>query len=60
VTYETGRIVLSAPTPGAMLTPGRNGQSKAEALRSTFEQYDDTLQRLAGVPAPEASANHDP
>jgi antitoxin component of MazEF toxin-antitoxin module len=51
VTYETGRLVLTAPEPGAKLAPGRNRQSKAEALRSTFDQYDEALQRLADVPA---------
>lgn len=60
VTYETGRLVLSAPAPDSKLAPGRNRQSKAEAMRATFEQYEDTLQRLADVPIPEASRDRDP
>ena len=55
VTYETGRLVLTAPSGNAKLRPGPNLQSKAEAMRSTFAQYDTTLQRLAGVPNPDAA-----
>ena len=46
VTYEAGRLVLSAPAPGAKLTPGRNRQSKEDAMRSTFSQYESALRRL--------------
>ena len=53
VTYETGRIVLSAPTQGAKLTPGRNRQRKDDAMHSTFAQYDGALQRLAEAPGSE-------
>ena len=52
VTYETGRIVLTAPAPDAKLTPGRNRQSREEAMHSTLSQYEDALQRLADVPTP--------
>jgi hypothetical protein len=54
VTYETGRIVLSAPAPGAKLAPGRNRQTREEAMRSPFAQYE-ALQRLAEVPDSETS-----
>lgn len=50
ITFEAGRIVLSAPPPGTRLAPGRNRQSKADAVRSTFTQYEGALQRLAEVP----------
>ncbi|MFN3648820.1 MAG: hypothetical protein ACK47B_04490 [Armatimonadota bacterium] len=50
ITYETGRIVLSAPAAAARLAPGRNRQSKTEAMRATFDQYEDALQRMAEVP----------
>jgi antitoxin component of MazEF toxin-antitoxin module len=54
VTYEADRIVLSAPTPGAKLTPGRNRQSREDAMRSTFSQYEGALQRLADAPGSES------
>lgn len=50
VTYEANRIVLSAPTPGAKLMPGRNRQSREDAMRSTFSQYEEAMQRLADAP----------
>lgn len=50
ITFETGRLVLSAPGSHAQLTPGRNRQSKEEAMCSTFEQYGEALQRLAEPP----------
>lgn len=60
ITYETGRIVLTAPDSGSRLVPGRNRQSKADAMRSTFAQYEETLQRLADVPGSEDSQDRDP
>jgi antitoxin component of MazEF toxin-antitoxin module len=51
ITYEADRIVLTAPAPGAKLTPGRNRQRKQEAMRSTLAQYENALQRLAEPPA---------
>lgn len=57
VTYEAGRIVLSAPVPGAKLTPGRHRQSKEEALRSTFAEFAEALQRLAEPPDADSTAN---
>jgi antitoxin component of MazEF toxin-antitoxin module len=54
ITYEADRIVLSAPVPGARLTPGRNRQRKEDAMCSTFAQYEGALQRLAEAPGSES------
>ena len=47
ITFQEDSIVLRAPASESKLTPGRNRQSKEDAMRSTFEQYDVALQRLA-------------
>lgn len=60
VTFETGRLVLTAPSPEARLRPGPNRQSATEAMRATFAQYEDAMQQLADVPRPYASADGGP
>ena len=52
VTFETDRIALSAPAPGAKLSPGRRRQSNEDAMASTLSQYEGALQRLAEAPEP--------
>lgn len=59
VTFETGRIVLTAPAPEARLVPGRRRQSRAEAVEATLAQYGEALQRLAGPPGKERAAGSD-
>src|SRR4051794_10391359 len=57
VTFETGRLVLTAPPQDAKRRPGPRRQSKKEAMRATFDQYESALQQLADVPGADATAS---
>lgn len=46
ISMEPGRIVLTAPS-SVSIKPGAK-QTVQEAMEATFEQYDNTMQRLAG------------